>query len=196
MKSDSTTAPFYKTIGLARENESPENPGALEKRVALIPADVKKLVEAGCEVFVEEGAGSGVGFTDEEYRAAGAGIQPTEALYADKDLIIKFKGPAMEHIPLMRRGCTLFCMAHFHSFPERAKLLEAHQITVVAMENIVEAPARQNDDDILGRMAANACMEPAIRFGIQQKRSVAVLGYSERLKGMIRRFANLSPAWL
>lgn len=196
MKFDATTSLYYKTIGLARENESPENPGALEKRVALIPADVKKLTVAGCSVSVEEGAGTGVGFSDEEYRAAGAAIQTTQEVYADKDLIIKFKGPAMEHIPLMRKGCTLFCMAHFHSFPERAKLLEEHQITVIAMEHIVEAPARQDDDEILGRMAANACMEPAIRFGVQQKRTVAVLGYSERLKGMIRRFANLSPAGL
>lgn len=197
MTSDSTPASiYYENIGLARENESPENPGALEKRVALIPGDVRKLVDAGCRVWVEKDAGSGVGFSDEEYRAAGAEIQDTEELYADKDLIIKFKGPAMEHIPLMRRGCTLFCMAHFHSFPERAKLLEEHQITVVAMENIVEAPARQDDDDILGRMAANACLEPAIQFGVQQKRSVAFLGYSQRLKGMIRRIANLSPASL
>ena len=43
---------MYKTIGLAKEIESPENPGALEKRVALIPDDVKKLVDFGCEVFV------------------------------------------------------------------------------------------------------------------------------------------------
>lgn len=196
MKPDAMTSPYYKTIGLARENESPENPGALEKRVALIPEDVQKLISAGCRVFVEAGAGSGVGFSDEEYRAAGAEIQPTESLYANKDLIIKFKGPAMEHIPLMQPGCALFCMAHFHSFPERAKLLEAHRITVIAMENIVESPARQDDDEILGRMAANACLEPAIQFGVQQKRSVAVLGYSERLKGMIRRVANLSPASL
>lgn len=196
MKFDATPSLYYTTIGLARENESPENPGALEKRVALIPDDVQQLVKAGCKVSVEAGAGSGVGFSDEEYRAAGAEIASTEALYADKDLIIKFKGPAMQHIPLMRPGCALFCMAHFHSFPERAKLLEAHRITVIAMEHIVEAPARQNDDDILGRMAANACLEPAIQFGVQQKRSIAVLGYSERLKGMIRRFANLSPARL
>lgn len=32
---------MYKIIGLAKEVESPENPGALEQRVALIPADVK-----------------------------------------------------------------------------------------------------------------------------------------------------------
>ena len=53
-----------KVIGLAREVESPENPGGLEKRVALTPKDVKPLVKKGLNVFVESGAGDGVGFSD------------------------------------------------------------------------------------------------------------------------------------
>lgn len=126
---------MYKIIGLAKEVESPENPGALEQRVALIPADVKKLIDAGSTVFVEEDAGIGVGFSNEEYLHAGATIVSHEDLYTNKDLIVKFKGPAMESIPKMKSGSTLFCMAHFHSFPDRAKLLEDHQINVIAMEN-------------------------------------------------------------
>ena len=129
---------MFKKIGLAKENESPENPGALEKRVALIPDDVEKLVKKGCDVSVEYGAGEGVGFSDEEYLNAGAKLQHTEELYQDKDLVVKFKGPAMESIPLMQPKTTLFCMAHFHSFPERAQLLQDHKINVVAMENVVQ----------------------------------------------------------
>ncbi|MEP5944918.1 MAG: alanine dehydrogenase, partial [Balneola sp.] len=133
---------MYKTIGLAKEIESPENPGALEKRVALIPDDVKKLVDFGCDVFVEHGAGEGVGFSDEEYVEAGAKLQSNEELYQNKEMVIKFKGPAMESIPLMESGSTLFCMAHFSSFPERAKLLEDHKINVVAMEYVVQSPEK------------------------------------------------------
>lgn len=185
--------PFYKTIGLARENESPENPGALEKRVALIPNDVQQLTKAGCEVYVEIGAGIGVGFSDDEYIAAGAYIQQTEEVYKDKDLIIKFKGPAMEHIPLMKPGCTLFCMAHFHSFPDRAKLLEEHRITVIAMENIVETPQKRTDDDILGRVAADAALEPWIQRNAQNYLTIHMMGYHDRHRELIRRLANHSP---
>lgn len=183
----------YKVIGLARENESPENPGALEKRVALIPEDVRRLTEASCTVFVEAGAGSGVGFEDAEYIRAGAAIQTTEDIYRDKDLIIKFKGPALEHIPLMRPGCTLFCMAHFHSFPARAKMLEDHKITVIAMEQIVEAPKRRNDEEIIGRMAADACLEESINRNMHNQLNICIFGYREHMSGMIRRFANLNP---
>ncbi len=186
-------APFYKVIGLAKENESPENPGSLEKRVALIPNDVRKLTEAGCEVHVETGAGEGIGFKDDEYRKAGAEICSTKEVYAGKDLLIKFKGPAMEHIPLMKSGSTLFCMAHFHSFPERAKLLEKHKITVIAMENILESPKRRNDQEIIGRMAADACLEESIKRNRHNLLNIYILGYQDGLRGMIRRFANQNP---
>ena len=55
-------------IGLAKERKEKEF------RVALIPSDVKKLVDAGHSVFVEKDAGVGSGFSDEEYEKAGAKI--------------------------------------------------------------------------------------------------------------------------
>ena len=130
---------MYRRIGLAKEVESPENPGTLEKRVALIPNDVKTLVDHGLYVEVETGAGSRVQFSDKEYEEAGATIVDHKTLYNEKDLVIKFKGPAMESIPLMRNKTTLFCMAHFNSFPERAQLLQKHQINVIAMEEVLPA---------------------------------------------------------
>lgn len=187
---------MYKTIGLAKEIESPENPGALEKRVALIPDDVKKLVNFGCEVFVEYGAGEGVGFSDEEYISAEATLQQNENLYQNKDLIIKFKGPALESIPLMQPGCTLFCMAHFSSFPERAKLLQDHKINVIAMEYVVQSPEKLPVELVLGLMAADNCVEPDLRrAGIDQSR-FHVIGYSERMSGAIRRLMDHLPASL
>lgn len=187
---------MFKTIGLAKEVESPENPGALEQRVALIPNDVKKLVEAGCTVFVEEGAGEGVGFTDDEYKKAGACMQNHTELYRHKDLIIKFKGPAMESIPLMEPGTTLFCMAHFHSFPERAALLEKHRINVIAMENVVQSPGTLPKQLVLGMMAADNCVEQDLRYAGVDNDEFHIIGYSERMSGFIRRIMNHAPASL
>ena len=186
----------YKTIGLAKEIESPENPGSLEKRVALIPDDVKKLIEHGCTVHVEYGAGEGVGFSDEEYVAAGAGLQSNEELYQNKDLIIKFKGPALESIPLMPERSTLFCMAHFHSFPDRAKMLEDRQINVVAMENVVQSPEKLPREMVLGLMAADNCLEQDLRRAGVDQDEIHVIGYSERLSGTIRRLMNHTPKTL
>ncbi len=184
---------MYKLIGLAKEVESPENPGALEKRVALTPSDVKKLIEAGCTVDVEDGAGEGVGFSNEEYLQVGATIVTHDDLYRNKDLIIKFKGPAMESIPNMKANSTLFCMAHFHSFPERAKLLEDHKINVIAMENVVQSPEKQPKELVLGLMAADNCVEMDLRIAGIDRDQFHVIGYNTKMAGVIRRLMNHNP---
>ena len=183
----------FSTIGLARECESPENPGALEKRVALIPEDVGVLVEAGADVCVERGAGEGVGFTDVEYEARGGKLQTADEIYRDKDLLIKFKGPSMASVEQMSPGCTLFCMAHFHSYPERARLLQERRINVIAMEEVLESPRSHSDQRILGRMAMNAALKPFIESNTIGGLRLRVLQWTPRLDGAIRRAGNRDP---
>jgi NAD(P) transhydrogenase subunit alpha len=47
---------------------------AFERRVALVPGLVSRLTEVGLEVAVEPGAGEAAGFTDDDYRVAGATV--------------------------------------------------------------------------------------------------------------------------
>jgi alanine dehydrogenase len=183
----------FKNIALVKEVESPENPGGLEKRVALTPEDVGQLTAAGINVFVEYGAGSGVGFEDEEYLKFGAVMQKADEIYKDKDMIIKFKGPSLESIPKMKKGCTLFCMAHFHSFPDRAKMLEANQINVIAMEEILESPKVQTDEQILARAAMAEALKNFIDNGTVGDLKIFVIGRNERLAGAVRRAGNRNP---
>ena len=74
-----------------------------EFRVAMVPAGVRTLVAAGHKVFIEKGAGTGSGISDEEYSSAGASIVekasdvwswadlPEEYKYLRKDLILFLK---------------------------------------------------------------------------------------------------------
>ena len=65
-----------------------------EYRVGLVPAGVLELVRAGHQVLVETGAGSGIGFEDAHYRAAGATIAAHAAeIFTAADLIVKVKEP-------------------------------------------------------------------------------------------------------
>ncbi|WND02080.1 hypothetical protein QGN29_11025 [Temperatibacter marinus] len=180
-------------IGLAKEVESPENPGALEKRVALTPEDVGHLVAAGLDVAVEEGAGEGIGFSDAEYAIAGASLETHDELYAGKDMVIKFKGPSLESIDKMAEGTILFCMAHFSSYPDRAKMLEDHKITVLAMEEILESPKVQTDEEILGRTAMAEALAPFIATGVMNKLKINVLDWNPLLRYAIRRAGNRDP---
>lgn len=183
----------FKNIALVKEIESPENPGGLEKRVALTPKDVGQLIDAGVKVFVEYGAGQGVGFEDEEYLENGAVLQKADEIYKDKDMIIKFKGPSLESISQMKKGCTLFCMAHFHSFPDRAKILEESQINVIAMEEISESPKVQTDEQILARESMAEALKKFIENDTMKDLKIFVIGRNERLAGAVRRAGNRNP---
>ena len=183
----------FKNIALVKEIESPENPGGLEKRVALTPNDVGQLTAAGVKVFVEYGAGLGVDFEDSDYIANGALMQNEREIYVNKDMIIKFKGPSLESISQMRKGCTLFCMAHFHSFPDRAKMLEDSQINVIAMEEILESPKVQTDEQILARAAMAEALKSFIENETIGNLKIFVIGRNERLAGAVRRAGNRNP---
>lgn len=185
--------PAFKTIAVAKEIESPENPGGLEKRVALVPDDVKTLVDAGLQLFVEEGAGLGVGFSDAEYIAAGATLQGAEEIYIDKDLIIKFKGLALDTIKTLKPESTIFCMAHFHSYPERATMLEDGKINVIAMEELPESPKVHSPDEVLGRMAMKAAIEPFLADNSIGGLRVRVLMWTPLLNYSLRRSGNRDP---
>ncbi len=183
----------FKNVALVKEIESPENPGGLEKRVALTPEDVGQLTSAGVNVFVEYGAGLGVDFADAEYLKNGAVMQKADEIYKDKDMIIKFKGPSLDSISQMKKGCTLFCMAHFHSFPDRAKMLEDSQINVIAMEEILESPKVQTDEQILSRVAMADALKGFIENETIDNLRVFVIGRNERLAGAVRRAGNRNP---
>ncbi|MEH6578814.1 MAG: hypothetical protein V7731_17265 [Amphritea sp.] len=187
------SSPRFSSIALVKEIESPENPGAMEKRVALVPSDVGKLSQAGIKVYVEYGAGEGVGFSDSEYQKNNAIMQTAEQIYRDKELIIKFKGPSLSSIEQMREGCTLFCMAHFHSYPDRAKLLQDRCINVLAMEEVCESPKIQSDQVILGRQAMARALSPFLKDDTVGNLRVRVIGWSERLRAAIRRCGNRNP---
>ena len=68
-----------------------------EFRVALTPAAVMHLVAMGQEVFVENGAGEGSGFLDQEYQEAGGRlIGKRDELFDLAQLILKVKEPQPE----------------------------------------------------------------------------------------------------
>jgi len=114
---------FYLEIGIAKETES---------RVALIPNDVVKLVEAGHSVFVERNAGVEAGFPDNEYEEAGANIENS---IWDHEIIVKVKAKAKD--PLKEK--QIF-MAYLHvekgQSPELLEKLLEKKIIGYAFEEI------------------------------------------------------------
>ena len=74
-----------------------------EARVGLTPTMVTSLTAQGHEVFVEEGAGLGAGFSDDDYREAGAQLTSQEEAWAQAELLVKVKEPLPRRVPATRR---------------------------------------------------------------------------------------------
>src|ERR1700675_1451738 len=84
-----------------------------ERRVAIVPETVKRLIKKGIEVSVESGAGEGAGFPNEEYKEAGATMEaPPEALLASADVVVKVQPPTPEEIARTREGAALISLLY------------------------------------------------------------------------------------
>jgi alanine dehydrogenase len=139
-------------IGVPKEIKTNEN------RIALVPAGAEALVAAGHGVLVQQGAGEGSGFSDDDYTAVGAKIAPDAAtVWADSEMIMKVKEPIASEWPMMRKGQTIFTYFHFAA---DEKLTRAHMdsgATCIAYET-VELPSRELPlltpmSEVAGRMA-------------------------------------------
>lgn len=141
-------------IGIPKEIKTNEN------RVALVPSGAESLVAAGHSVLVEQGAGLGSDFSDEQYRAAGACIVPdATAIWADASLIVKVKEPIEPEWRCIRQDQTLFTYFHFSA---DQTLTQAHLdsgATCIAYETIQlpsgELPLLTPMSEVAGRMAVH-----------------------------------------
>jgi len=83
-----------------------------EYRIGMTPNGVKDFVSAGHTVFVEAGGGVGSGFSDKEYKAAGATLAPVKDVFAKSDMIYKVKEPLPQEWPMFKPGQILYTYLH------------------------------------------------------------------------------------
>src|SRR5574337_1827471 len=118
-----------------------------EKRVAIIPETVKRLVKKGVEVCVESGAGEGSCFRDGEYEEAGATIEPSaEALLATTDVVIKIQRPTSAEILKIREGTTIISFLYPLFNLDLVNTLAGRKITAIAVDSIPRTTLAQMMD--------------------------------------------------
>ncbi len=112
----------------------------LESRVGLSPAGVFALTSAGHAAYIESGAGTGAGFSDENYRDAGGTIvYSAQEAYGRADVVAKVTRPTAAEHALFRPGQTIFSFLHLHvSSPDLLDALTEREITAVSYELIEE----------------------------------------------------------
>ncbi|MEX0809300.1 MAG: alanine dehydrogenase [Dongiaceae bacterium] len=129
-----------------------------EYRVGLVPGSVRELVHHGHKVLVETGAGMGIGFTDADYRAAGAAIaKDAKEVFAKAEMIVKVKEPQLSEYTQLRKGQILFTYLHLAPDPKQTRGLLKSGVTGIAYETVTDRfgglPLLAPMSEVAGRMS-------------------------------------------
>src|SRR6266480_707082 len=132
-----------------------------EYRVGMTPAGAAVLAGDGHEVFVQSRAGTGSGFSDDEYQAAGAKIlADADAVYDAADMIVKVKEPVDADLARLKDGQLLFTYLHLAPVPDLTAALLQKKITGIAYETITDdrkrtLPLLTPMSEVAGRMSVH-----------------------------------------
>ncbi len=124
-----------------------------ETRVACTPGVVKQLVKWGFEVQVEKGAGAAAGFTDEEFRGAGAKLaNDIAAARGEADLVLGIRPPGQDSVSNLKKGAILICgLQPLLNLP-LVKALAKAGVTTFAMD-LMPRISRAQKMDVLSSQA-------------------------------------------
>jgi alanine dehydrogenase len=139
-------------IGIPKEIKNSEN------RVAITPAGVISFKKAGHEVIIENNAGYGSGFLNEDYITADARVVDHAAdVWTKADMVIKVKEPLPSEYEFFREGLILFTYLHLAAEPELARALVDKRVTAIAYETVEfnrTLPLLTPMSEVAGRMSA------------------------------------------
>ena len=139
------------TVGVPREIKDQEY------RVSMTPGGVRQLVEADQRVVVETGAGEGSGFSDSDYRSAGAMIVPSASDAWGAELVVKVKEPLPGEYGFLRPDLVLFTYLHLAAERELTLELLKRGVTGIAYETVELAdgqlPLLKPMSEVAGRLA-------------------------------------------
>lgn len=129
-----------------------------EFRVGMTPDAAREAVAHGHKVMVEKGAGVGAGFSDADYKAAGARIVDTaEEVFEKAEMIVKVKEPQAVERKRLREGQVLFTYLHLAPDPAQTKDLMKSGATCIAYETVTDArgglPLLAPMSEVAGRLA-------------------------------------------
>jgi len=139
----------------------------VERRVGMTPQGVDALVAHGHRVLVERGAGEGSGFSDLEYRKAGAIlVEKANDVWNEAEIVVKVKEPLEPEFRLMRSGQVLFTYLHLAANRELTLELMERRIVGIGYETVQgqdgSLPLLRPMSEIAGRasvLAGGMCLE-------------------------------------
>ena len=127
-----------------------------ERRVALVPDAVIKLIAAKLEVAIQAGAGSEAFLADEAYQKAGATIiSEAQTLLGQSDAVLKVQPPNLDEVGALRSGAILISFLQPSTNGDAVKALARQKVTAFSLE-LVPRISRAQSMDALSSQAGVA----------------------------------------
>ena len=118
-----------------------------ERRAALVPSTVSKLVQHGFDVSVETGIGTSAGFPNSQYTDAGAQLcDQRESLLNSGDVVLSVRRPSLEEVVLRREGSVHISFLDPFRETELVQELAKRNITAISLEMIPRSSKAQKLD--------------------------------------------------
>ncbi|MDH5718730.1 MAG: Re/Si-specific NAD(P)(+) transhydrogenase subunit alpha [Spirochaetia bacterium] len=141
-----------------------------EKRVALTPESVKKLIAKGFEVSIETDAGKSANYRDNEYQEAGAKIVSSfSEAAASADIVIKVRHPNKDEINILKEGSILLSFQDPINQAQNLEGFKNKKITALALEFIPRSTLAQSMD-VLSSMGTIAGYKSVLLAANAQQR--------------------------
>lgn len=114
------------------------------ERRDFLPDFVTRLQLLGAKVLLEEGYGSGMGYSQQDYLRLDSSIRfgPMEEVF-QQDYVLVLRCPPDRQIRLMRPGACLISMLHFPTRPGRVALLRSLQLEAISLDSIKDDTGRR-----------------------------------------------------
>ncbi len=125
---------------------------AHERRMALVPSVIPKLMKLGARLHMQPGAGAAAGMDDAAFENV-AFIADRASLVRDADVVLAVQAPAIEVVKAMKRGAILVSFIYAHNEPTLVKCLLERSITCFAMERVPRISRAQAMDALSSQSA-------------------------------------------
>jgi NAD(P) transhydrogenase subunit alpha len=146
-----------------------------ERRVGLVPDGVGKLVKAGHEVVIEQGAGSAAGIPDDAFVKAGATLRPDFAsTVTGADVVTKVQRPSAGEVAALSSGVVLVALLQPAAQRTTLEALATRGVTALAME-LVPRTTRAQSMDVLSSQATVAGYQAVLLGATQLNRLLPML---------------------
>jgi NAD(P) transhydrogenase subunit alpha len=137
---------MYVNVAILKETQ------AHERRVALVPSVIPKLIKLGAKLHMQTGAGETINLTDVAYKDVQI-VEDRHELVKDADVVLGVNAPSLDVINAMKEGSILISFIYEHNDPALVHRLLAKNITCFAMERVPRITRAQSMDALSSQSA-------------------------------------------